>query len=224
MCNQPRTPKDFASLQSDAFDAVIVANGDFPTHAVPLALIGGARMLVACDAAGEQLLRRGIVPTAIVGDCDSMSAAFRQQYKDIIHRVDEQDYNDLTKATRFCISHGCRSIAYVGCTGKREDHTLGNISLLHFFLCELHIVPVMFTDYGWFVPASGSTVFRTFARQQISIFNLSCTHLEGEGLRWQPYPFNALWQGTLNEATGDKVTLRGDADYIVFLTYERKEG
>lgn len=224
MCNQSPTPKDFASLQSDAFDAVVIANGDFPTHAVPLALIGGARMLVACDAAGEQLLRRGIVPTAIVGDCDSMSDAFRQQYKDIIYRVDEQNYNDLTKATRFCISRGCRHIAYVGCTGKREDHTLGNISLLHFFLCELHIAPVMFTDYGTFVPAFGETSFRTFARQQISIFNLSCTHLEGEGLRWQPYPFKALWQGTLNEATGDAVTLRGDADYIVFLTYERKEG
>lgn len=207
-----------------SFDAVILASGDFPMHNVPLAVIGGARMLVACDSAGEQLLQCGIVPTAIVGDCDSMSAAFRQEYKDIIYRVDEQDYNDLTKATRFCISRGCRRIAYVGCTGKREDHTLGNISLLGFFRSELHIAPVMFTDYGTFVPASGETVFSTFARQQISIFNLSCTHLEGEGLRWQPYPFKALWQGTLNEAVGDKVTLRGDADYIVFLTYERKEG
>ena len=211
-------------VDAKSFDAVVLASGDFPTHTVPLALIGGARMLVACDSAGEDLLRRGITPTAIVGDCDSMSAAFRQQYKDIIHRVDEQDYNDLTKATRFCISRGCRSIAYVGCTGKREDHTLGNISLMNFFRRELHIAPMMFTDYGTFVPASGSTVFRTFARQQISIFNLSCTRLEGEGLRWQPYPFEAMWQGTLNEAMGDEVTLRGDADYIVFLTYERKEG
>lgn len=229
MYNESHSPQNItslqniASLQPDAFDAVIVASGDFPTHPIPLALISGARMLVACDSAGEQLLQRSIVPTAIVGDCDSMSAAFRQKYKDIIYKVDEQDYNDLTKATRFCIARGCHKIAYVGCTGKREDHTLGNIALLHFFRHELHVSPMMFTDYGTFIPAHGATTFGSFARQQVSIFNLSCTHLEGEGLRWQPYAFKQMWQGTLNEATGDTITLRGDADYLVFLTYEHKD-
>lgn len=73
-----------ASLQPNAFDAVIVAGGDFPTHHVPLAVMERARMLVACDSAGEELVRRGYKPTAIVGDCDSMSAEFRAEHADII--------------------------------------------------------------------------------------------------------------------------------------------
>lgn len=209
-----------ASLQPDAFDAVIVAGGDFPTHPVPLAVMERARMLVACDSAGEELVRRGYKPTAIVGDCDSMSAEFRAKHADIIYKVEEQDYNDLTKATRFCTERGCRRIAYVGATGKREDHTLGNISLLDFYRRELHVDALMLTDYGVFIPAAGKTAIRTFAGQQISIFNLSCTQIDGDGLRWQPYAFSALWQGTLNEALGESVTLRGDGNYIVYAAYK----
>lgn len=103
MCNQPQTPKSFASLQPDGFDAVVVAGGDFPTHAVPLTLVEQSRMLVACDSAGEELIRRGYMPTAIIGDCDSMSQEFLTAHRDIIYKVEEQDYNDLTKATRFCV-------------------------------------------------------------------------------------------------------------------------
>lgn len=209
-----------ASLQPDAFDAVIVAGGDFPTHPVPLAVMERARMLVACDSAGEELVRRGFKPTAVVGDCDSMSAEFRAAHADLINKVEEQDYNDLTKATRFCIGRGCRRIAYVGATGKREDHTLGNISLIDFYRRELHVDAVMLTDYGVFFAASGETTIATFAGQQISIFNLTCTQLDGDGLRWQPYAFSALWQGTLNEALGESVTLRGDGSYIVYAVYK----
>ena len=196
MCNQPHTPKSFASLQPDGFDAVVVAGGDFPTHAVPLTLV------------------------AIIGDCDSMSQEFMTAHRDIIYKVEEQDYNDLTKATRFCVERGCRRIAYVGATGKREDHTLGNISLLDFYRREMHIAAFMATDHGVFLSASGTTELATFAGQQVSIFNLTCSHLEGDGLRWQPYAFAAMWQGTLNEATGESITLRGDGSYMVYGVYE----
>ena len=205
------------------FDAVIVAGGDFPSCAIPLDAIRKARLLVACDSAGEALMRHGFMPDAIVGDCDSMSAEFIKAHADIIYKVEEQDYNDLTKATRFCIARGCRRIAYVGATGKREDHTLCNISLLAFYRRELGVEPVMLTDYGTFLALSDSSAIKTFARQQVSIFNISCTRLSGAGFGWQPYCYKELWQGTLNEAKCDEVVLQCDGDYIVYLTHEAKE-
>ncbi len=36
----------------------------------------------------------------------------------------------------------------------------------------------------------------------------------------QPDAFSALWQGTLNEALGESVTLRGDGSYIVYAVYK----
>lgn len=204
------------------FDAVVVASGDFPTHPVPLGILAKARHIVACDSAGEALFVHGFAPEAVIGDCDSMSAAFRSEHSDIVCKVDEQDYNDLTKATRFCIERGWRRIVYVGCTGRREDHTLGNISLMSFYHTQLGVNPVMLTDYGTFVPARGVATFRSFARQQVSIFNISCTRLEGKGLRWQPYAYRQMWQGTLNEALGEEFTLQGDGEYIVYMTHEAK--
>ncbi len=149
-----------------------------------------------------------------------MSQEFLTAHRNIIYKVEEQEYNDLTKATRFCVERGCRRIAYVGATGKREDHTLGNISLLDFYRREMHIAALMATDNGVFLSASGTTELATFAGQQVSIFNLTCSHLEGDGLRWQPYAFAAMWQGTLNEATGESITLHGDGSYMVYGVYE----
>lgn len=207
------------------FDAVILADGDFPKHPTPISLLKNAKMLVCCDAAGEHLvLNHGIMPTAIVGDCDSMNKDFHCQHADIIYKVDEQDYNDLTKATRLCLSKGCRRIAYLGCTGKREDHTIGNVFLLNFYKRELGIYPVMITDYGYFIVAGpGTTQFASFARQQVSIFNISCTELNGNGLRWQPYPFKELWQGSLNEACDNTFEINANGEYIVYMTHEAKE-
>ena len=157
-----------------------------------------------------------------MGDGDSWPDDFKRQYSGIIHLVSEQEYNDMTKATRHCIRRGARRIAYVGATGKREDHTMGNISLLAYYLDSLSVQPVMLTDYGFFVPASGSRTFGSFARQQVSIFNVSSRSIVSEGLRWPSYAYSALWQGMLNEAEADTFTLRADGTYIVYRTYEPK--
>lgn len=205
------------------FDAVILCAGDFPTHAVPLGILHSARRIIACDDAGERLMcDHGITPDAIVGDGDSMSQDFRQKYADIIHIVNEQDYNDQTKATRFCVEHGWKRIAYIGSTGRREDHTIGNMSLLQFYRRELGVCPVMITDYGYLMPAMGDCVFATFPRQQVSIFNHTCSILSANGLRWQPYAYKELWQGTLNEAVGMEVSFHADGEYTVYLTHEAK--
>ena len=209
--------------EDNIFDAVILCNGDFPSHPKALDILHGAKFLCCCDDAVEGCTANGIQPDAIVGDGDSISEELKQQYADILHIVHEQEFNDMTKATRFCIANGkAQRIAYLGATGKREDHTLGNISLLPFYLNELHVSPVMFTDYGQFIPMSGTHTFSSFARQQVSIFNISCNRLSTDGLRWKGYPYSQMWQGTLNEATGDTFTIHADGTYITYQTYKAK--
>lgn len=205
------------------FDAVVAANGELPTRGPALDVLRGARFLCCCDGAGERLWRLGFRPDVVVGDGDSLSDDFRSSYDGVVERVSEQEDNDLTKATRLCVSRGFRRIAYVGCTGMREDHTLGNIFLMPRYRRDFGLLPVMITDYGYFIPASGDAAFATFARQQVSIFNVSCLHLSGEGLRWQPYTYTQLWQGTLNEAVGDTVVMYADGEYIMYFTHEAKQ-
>lgn len=203
-------------------NCVILACGDYPTNSIPLDILRNADFLCCCDGAALTATRHGLKPDAIIGDGDSLPQDMKRQYAAILHQVAEQDYNDLTKATRFCISRGYTDISYIGCTGKREDHTLGNISLMAYYMAELHVRPTMITDCGTFRPALGTKTFRSFPRQQVSIFNINCSEIRSEGLRWDAYAYSQLWQGTLNEAIGTEFTLHADGTYIIYQTHEPK--
>lgn len=206
------------------YDVIILADGDFPTHPIPLRILEDAPALVCCDKAGmEYINRTGKTPDAIVGDGDSLPEVFKERYAHIWHKVDEQDYNDLSKATRYCIAQGKRRIAYLGATGKREDHTIGNIFLMAYYKTELGIEPTMVTDHGIFMAATGRQTFSSVPGQQVSIFRVptskGSTPLTSEGLKWSAYDYQQLWQGTLNEAVGDTFTIDTDGTYIVYKAF-----
>ena len=215
---------------AEGFQAVILAAGDFPYHVIPLRILREADNLVVCDGALEELLEYEIEPAAVVGDGDSLSTTLKQRYAHIYHQISEQEFNDLTKATLFARSHLQMDASthtrprfcYLGTTGKREDHTLGNISLMLYYHRQLGIDPVMVTDYGWFVPASGTTRFGSFPGQQVSIYNATCKELASEGLKWETYPFQEMWQGTLNEALTTEFTIHADGDYLVYRTHRKQ--
>lgn len=199
---------------SETFDAVIIANGQFPTHEVPLRVLRQASYVVCCDGAISHFPMADV----IVGDGDSVP----EEYRDLLVQIHEQDDNDLTKATRYCIKQGYRKLAYLGATGLREDHTLGNIGLLMRYYSQMGVDGTMFTDHGIFTPAYGNRTFRSKKGQQISIFNFGCKRLESEGLRWNSYAYDEWWQGTLNEAIGDSFSFRADGYYMVYQTYDVK--
>jgi thiamine pyrophosphokinase len=202
------------------FDGVILANGDYPTHAVPTKILEGAKTLACCDGAAVAALDHGLMPTYVIGDGDSLPTAYRERLADRLHVIAEQDYNDLTKATRFLQTHQVGPcIAYVGATGKREDHTLGNISLMQYYRYKFGVTPTLITDYGYFVVASGTARFQSRPGQQVSLFNINCGSLSSRGLRWEAYPFEMPWQGTLNEAVGDEFEIIADRDYLVYRTF-----
>lgn len=208
--------------ETSTFDAVILCDGDYPSHKIPVSVLQHAPYLCCCDGAGMKHILHGGTPHAIVGDGDSLPEDFKKRYADILHLVSEQDDNDQTKATRFCVAKGFKRIAYLGSTGKREDHALGNITLLMRYMRDFHLDVTMITDNGYFTPCHGKVVFDAFPRQQVSIYNFGCSTLKGEGFRWEVYPYRELWQGSLNEVVGETFTLEGDGDYLVFRTFDAK--
>lgn len=211
------------NISPAGFDAVILANGDFPTAETPLRLLREAPFLCCCDGAAEAALARGFQPDAIVGDGDSLSSTLKSRYASIIHTESEQDDNDLTKATRFCKSLGFKRIAYLAATGKREDHTIGNIFLLPYYIRQFGVTPEIFTDHGWFSVIEGTAELSTFPGQQVSLFNITANKIEGEGFKWLPFSYDELWQGTLNEAKSNRIILKTDGIIIVFRSYLAKK-
>lgn len=203
------------------FSTVVLANGVFPTHPVALSALKDARRIVCCDGAADRLSAAGLAPEWIVGDLDSVSEATRTRYRDRLVCVKDQESNDLAKAFRFCLSRGWAELAIVGATGLREDHTLGNLSLLVDFAREASVV--LLTDTGCFRPLLASGSLASFAGQQVSIFSFDPgAAVSAEGLR---YPLNGLllcrwWQAALNEACGDSFSLSfAGGPLLVFQTY-----
>ncbi len=194
----------------------ILANGQFPAAPQPLSLLLSADHIVCCDAAYDNLLAAlPDIPTplTVIGDLDSINST---PHNLTSIRISDQNTNDLTKAVQYTLSNlHPTSITILGATGLREDHTLGNISLLADYqqLCQqlpVPITPVICTDTGLFTPISSPTTFRSFPRQQVSIFALDPTILiTTTGLQYplsgQPLP--SLWQGTLNSSLSDQFAI-----------------
>ena len=205
-------------MKNNLFDAVIVAGGEFPTAPQPLEILQSAPYVVCCDGAADRYIATGRVPDAIVGDGDSISAENREKFAHLLHIISEQESNDQTKAVRYLLEHGMRRIAIVGATGRREDHTIGNISLLIEYAragCQAR----SFTDHGMFVPCNGTTTNKCRKGQQVSIFSITARDLSAEGLLYPIYDFNNWWQGTLNECTGDEFTIKANGEYLLFINY-----
>ena len=205
-------------MRNSTFDAVIIAGGEFPTAAEPLDILQQAPYVVCCDGAADRYIATGHVPDAIVGDGDSISEENREKYAHLLHIIGEQESNDQTKAVRHCMEQGKRRIAIVGATGRREDHTIGNISLLIEYARSGANV-YSFTDHGMFISCNGDTTLPCRKGQQVSIFAITAKELQAQGLLYPIYDFNNWWQGTLNECTGEEFTIHAKGEYLLFLNY-----
>ncbi|MDR3269299.1 MAG: thiamine diphosphokinase [Tannerella sp.] len=213
----------FSILNSQfSWDAVVLANGEFPSHPVPLAMLERYReRIICCDGAADALLQAGFYPAAVVGDGDSLSPGGRAKLAERLVCISEQDTNDLTKTVRYCLSRGYKRLLILGATGKREDHTLGNIGLLTDYMDDAEVE--MWTNHGTLTPARGNVVFESYAGQPVSVFCLNNAPLTLDGLKWPVTNrvITSWWQASLNEALSDRFRVQTAGKVVVFRQYER---
>ncbi len=200
---------------------VVVADGSFPVHEIPLGYLRDADVIVCCDGGTGSLVNCGMVPDAIVGDMDSLSEDLTVRFADRIYVDKTQETNDLTKAIMWCHNSGYNDIVIVGATGKREDHTVGNISLLAEYSKYVNVM--MVTDTGIFMPYHGSSIISASPGQQVSVFSIKPeTEITSVGLKYalNKRKLGNWWEATLNESLGDYFELRFTVGpVLVFLKF-----
>ena len=205
-------------------EVVIICDGAFPKTEYPRYLIRTAAFIICCDGALRKFIRNSKtifgedrLPDKVVGDMDSLSANLRKKFADIIIQIDEQEHNDQTKAFRWALENleGISTITIIGATGQREDHTIGNISLLMEYartydLEAMGIQLQMITDHGVIFPITDSLEFDCGTGRQVSIFSPdNSLRIKSSGLAWKTdeVVFDNWWKATLNRATQDRVRL-----------------
>ena len=205
---------------------VIIGAGDFPTKEYPLYLLRTADRIVCCDGAFKTFLRRSEdvfgalrLPDTVVGDLDSLPKTVAARYSDIVVKIDEQEHNDQTKAVRYVLEHfkDIDEIHILGATGKREVHTLGNLSLLMEYtrafgvdgLTSSPTVDIV-SDRCTAIAVTDSCTLEVGQGRPISVITTDNTlKIRSEGLEWptDDVVFDNLWKATLNRASSDTVRL-----------------
>lgn len=217
----------YRKLSADtAPKTLVLANGSFPQCPIALELLArwsrgeeGYR-LISCDGAVNKLYAHtGLLPDLVVGDLDSITSELKEQLAGRLHHFPDQDTNDLTKTMNFVSrTLGLREIALLGASGGREDHLLGNISLLSGY-APLVDELVMLTDEGHFRLLSESATLEVEVGQQISLFDFVGGSITTKGLHWalESYRLPQLWVGTLNRADEEQITVEIEAPLLLFL-------
>ncbi len=206
---------------------VIIAGGDFPKKEYPRLLVREADIIVCCDGSALKAFlrnRKAIFgedcrqPDAVVGDLDSMPAKLLDEYGDLLVHIEEQDDNDLAKAFHYVLDHipGVDLITFLAATGKREDHTIGNLGQLMEFARFLDssgrdISLEAISDHSTIIPITDSCELFVGEGRSVSLFSPDNTlNIKSDGLVWQTggVVFDNWWKATLNRASADLVRLR----------------
>lgn len=199
-------------------EAVILANGNFPTHEIPLALLKKTKHIICCDGAANEYFSKGFTPQVIVGDGDSLSQEIKAKFANIIYYSSDTQTNDLTKAVEYCVSQRLTRVVIVGASGKREDHTIGNIGLLIEYMDKFEEVEII-TDHGVFTPIRIDSSFESYAGQAVSVFSFKSTPVRSRGLQYPLSAFTNWWQGTLNTAKSNQFTILARDKVIIYRVF-----
>ena len=204
--------------------AVIVGNGQFPKKEYPLYLLESADYVICCDGAIDTYLRhfRGRNlrrPDVVVGDMDSLSKNTAERFRGIAVKIDEQETNDQSKAFHYILEHfpDVDTIHILGATGKREDHTIGNLSLLMEYAremrrqdCDRTVFVDIVSDWSTAFAITDSCTLDVGEGRSVSIICPdNSLNIKSEGLVWPTdnVVFDNLWQATLNRASADRISL-----------------
>ncbi len=201
---------------------VILANGDFPTHPIPLRILKDTKSIICCDGAVNNLETIGKAPDFIIGDMDSISADLKDKYADIIILMSDQAENDLRKAINWAEENNVTKAAILGAFGKRDDHSLANIFTLLQHPSKLDLT--IYTNYGIFSVVKGEQKFDSFKGQQVSLFSadqnieITSKHLK---YNLNNKRLSNLYCGSLNESLNEVFTISiSHGQILVYQVYK----
>jgi len=101
--------------------------------------------IIAVDGGLKAADELGIIPDYVVGDFDTIDTEIIKRYREMSNKNEkpiilsfqpEKDDTDTEIAVRLCVELQADSVALVGATGTRLDHTFANIHLLKMLLDE----------------------------------------------------------------------------------------
>lgn len=207
-CLNSNSIRPNAPLVQSPHGVTLVGGGPVSGRALSMAL-ARAPVAVAADSGAGRLLSAGIMPEAVIGDMDSISAAARAALPPgRLRAIAEQETTDFDKALR---SIAAPLVLALGFAGGRVDHGLAALNALvrHGDRRCLLLGPRDVT----FAAPPGELRLELRRGDRLSLFPLAPVKGESEGLHW---PIDGLsfapdgFIGTSNAVASPRVRLAFD--------------
>lgn len=149
---------------------LVICNGEPPDSTLAQRLVKDADQIIAADGGANVARNLGITPDVIIGDLDSITSATKRFFSagkrlkplqgssglnvpqpkgrgyTRFVKVSRQDNTDLEKALDHLIEQKIQRATIIAATGKRLDHTLGNLSVIWNYTSDLELT---FIGDGW---------------------------------------------------------------------------
>ena len=198
---------------------IVIANGSFPSHPIAKNYLNKSGTIICTDGAADKLIDSGKNPDIIIGDFDSTSIKGKNRTGKWIETPD-QNKTDLEKTFEWCIMNNIKKIVLLGSSGKREDHTIGNL----FTLAKYHdeIQCEMITNHAKIICVSGKNYIFADTNQNISIIATEpIERITIDGLQYNMKNESLLpsTRAISNKAISDKFYLESTGKVLVFLNH-----
>lgn len=184
--------------------------------------------MIAADRGMEFFYRNQLLPDLIVGDFDSVSTEILDYFQtcnqtEIITLNPVKDDTDTEFAIRTAIEKGATDITFLGITGSRIDHVLGNIELLAIGL-ENHVSMEMIDAHNRIrMIEQGISIHRdTQFGKYVSLipYTKEVSGLTLEGFRYSLQQFTlkkGCTLGVSNEIAGENANIKFDEGILLVI-------
>ena len=167
--------------------ALLLGNGEtLPTDFLKK-LAAQADFILATDGAANRALQSGLIPDAVIGDLDSVSAQTKKQLAHIPWIfVANQNNTDLEKALDWLVAEKFTQVTLCGISGGRIDFTLGNFLSLYPYTKKLAL---RICGPGWnLYPVTNTFSCACTPQKRVSLLPYrNCRNVQTRGLK---YPLN----------------------------------
>jgi len=164
--------------------ALVIANGEPPKKQLLQSLARESGVVICADGGANTALKFGILPDAIVGDLDSIHAEALVKFHKVPTYEDRDDEStDLEKAIAWALKQKYDHIVVIGASGRRIDHSVGNLGVLPKFYPDAVIRFI--DDLGELVYVGRGITFDAKRSDVISLIPLSrCEGITTQGLKY----------------------------------------
>lgn len=193
---------------------VILANGKFPEHKIPLEILYSSGTLICADGSINHLVDLKLEPHILIGDLDSVKNL--DTFKGLLISDSNQNNSDIEKCIDWSIKNGIQEVVVIGATGFREDMTVNNIMLLYRYYKKIDIRIV--SDHFTITCNIGKNSFSSFKGQKVSLMPKSrASKIQTTNLK---YSLNGniddFTNLCSNESMGDTFEIQSKSPVIVF--------